>query len=102
MIKNDERWAERMQAFMVWLDGMAKGGAHFGMTGEETQAHLDAFKEAAMDPDAFLDGVARDQEEYGPRTQTAQRQYDARRNVAVVIDEWFSREALEGYDGLKH
>ena len=80
-------------------------GRSFGLTPEQTEAHRQAFRDAAMmGGDAFLAGVDRETRaasQRGDESMTAAERLrvEARRNVAIVIEDYFTREALEGYDG---
>ena len=98
---SDAHWQQMVEAF-----GMGDAtGAAFGLTAEETAAHRQAFRDAAtMGGDAFLAAVAREQLSFrNDNLSVAERlRLEARRNVAAVIEDYFTREALEGYDGPKH
>lgn len=98
--RRTEVWQQIVQALGLSVES----GAAFGLTPEETQAHLDAFKDAGtVGGDAFLAAVEREKtipmEQFGAAEQL---RLEARRNVAMVIEEFFTTEALASFDGPPH
>jgi hypothetical protein len=97
----EDRWQQIVEALGM-TDQM---GAAFGLTPEETAAHRQAFRDAAIvGGDAFLAAVEREKRTLASEDlSVAERlRLQARQAVALVIEEYFTVEALASFDGTRH